>query len=102
MDDYFAQVVDMWKQQGDELLDDLKARYGPTFTDDVYRDILEVAEDAANLLAVIEDKLGLPIERLADLKTQPPEYLFVTKRFTVRERTRDTKTLNLWNHLFDL
>jgi hypothetical protein len=96
-------VADMWTQEASEVLDDLRKRYGPIFTPDVYRKLLEAeaTADAKLLLDEIDRFLPIPINSLADLTFEPPEYLVRTTRFEVTAPV-EPATSKLWRQAFDL
>ena len=89
------------------LLDDLNARYGPSFTPQVYADVLTNSIDSAALLKALQ-ALELPLGRLADLSFEPPDYLLISRRTRSAGVAGDTASLHpvdriaaLWNHRFD-
>jgi hypothetical protein len=101
LDERFTRITDFWRKQQDTELQKLRDRYGPLFTDDVYRRLLTNSADERMLLDLIEYYLQIPLLRLADLPTKPPGYLFLSRRVPPSMGAADPDT-SLWNHRFDL
>lgn len=101
VDALWDDAVILWRDEADAVLDDLRRRYGPTLTQDVYQALLKNARDAETLALRLRDTFGLPVERLADLKADPPDYLLITRRFETAGRQREGADA-LWYHRFDL
>lgn len=104
LDDLWQEVVDLWATSNDELLVRLRAAYGPVLTRDIYARLLDPgnAADAALLLEVIRSDLNRTLRNLGDLATDPPEYIFRTRRFPVHRSTGSETAGALWNQAFDL
>lgn len=101
VDARYDEAVALWRSGTGEILDELRRRYGPELSPDVYTSLLRTAADAAALVEVLRD-LGLELERLADLKNDPPDYLLVTRRFRTVGQPESSPTDALWHHRFDL
>ena len=81
LDSHFAKAVELWRDE----FKDLHIRFGPELTQDVYTALLNTLE-GERLLKRLQD-LGHPLAKLADLLTDPPDYLLITRRF--RRDARD-------------
>jgi hypothetical protein len=99
VDALYSELADLWNSAEDPLgiLDSLRARYGPTLTPDVYKELLASPGDAALLLQALDGQLSRALDDLADVKLAPPEYLFVTKRFPVTGAADDTDIEQIWS-----
>jgi hypothetical protein len=87
--------------QFDRVLDlfaGLRDRLGPVLTRDVYAQLLEIKDDAADVLAVLREELQRNLSRLAEIVTDPPEYFVISRRLGVMPPGRSD---NLWSHAFD-
>jgi hypothetical protein len=106
LDSAFDEVVDLWATSLDPLMVRLRGTYGPVLSRDIYAKLLDPSNsaDAALLLAVIraEPDFGTVLRTLADLATDPPDYIFRTGRFQVNRASQDERIGALWNQCFDL
>lgn len=101
VDGRYDEMVQHWRSGAGELLDELRRKYGPELSPDVYTSLLQAAADATALVDVLRD-FGIELERLADLKNDPPDYLLITRRFRTVGQPDSRPTDALWNHRFDL
>lgn len=101
VDGRYDDVVALWRSGAGEVLDELRRKYGPELSPDVYAALLRTDADAAALVNVLRD-LGIELERLADLKNDPPDYLLITRRFRTVGQPDSSPTDALWRHRFDL
>jgi hypothetical protein len=104
LDGAWQEVVDLWASSNDPLLVQLRAIYGPVLTRDIYAKLLEPSNgvDAGKLLEVIQSDLGLTLRNLGNLATDPPDYIFRTRRFQVHRAGGNEIAGALWNQCLDL
>jgi len=76
----------------------LRDRLGPVLTKDVYAQLLALKDDAAKVLAVLQEELQRDLKRLADIVADPPEYFVISRRLGVMPAGHSD---NLWSHAFD-
>jgi len=91
-----GQLIKVWRTSGNEQIKLLHMRYGEQLEDEVLARFAE----AYAWMDQIHTKFGGNIKSLADLLNNPPDYLFMTKRFDVEKKNGDDD--RLWQHNFDL
>ncbi len=84
-------------QRIEALFADLRARYGPVLTSDVYARLLKAEDDARAVTRILVEELARSLTRLADIPTEPPEYFVMSRRLAAPAADQQ-----LWNHTFDL
>ncbi|WP_242121998.1 hypothetical protein [Sphingomonas lacusdianchii] len=82
----------------DALLGALRAALGPVLTADIFARLLERPGDAQAILDMLRQDFRRAIARLADIPTEPPEYVVISRRIGAQP---SPATGRLWNHLFD-
>lgn len=104
VDALWTDAQKIWCTSTDSVLPDLRDKYGPLLTTDVYARLLEVGaqEDAQKLLGALQPLLPLPLRRLGDLSIEPPDYLFRTKRFPLARSEAEPMMDAVWNQCFNL
>ena len=84
---------------------DLHARYSPALTADVYRRLLANAGDEKTVVDLFNEAAGAAarqIKRLAELRSEPPPYVFFTKKFEIREEKPNPEDEWPWRRTFEL
>lgn len=76
VDSLFQLAAEVW-QQG--AADDLRALYGQVLDSESYQALLRAPADAEAFLDILRDA-GLPLWRLSDLVSEPPDYLLISRR----------------------